>query len=231
MALYFRKGIWIAVILAVVAGGALYGWVSIGAQARDLAANGVTVTGLITDKTDSTTHRRKGGTRHTYYFDVRFDAGLQGPQTISRGVDREFWDTHFIGSEIPVTYLPADPQVADIKPGATANNARSAGLVGLGCLLGALVTAWVVRRSVRNHANLRTNGIRTQARITFSKTEKGKRRMDFSFTDAQGETIKTTADPAPVAKVGPTPAPGAMIEIIYDPARPKRAVPVDQFSG
>ncbi|WP_085902620.1 DUF3592 domain-containing protein [Kiloniella majae] len=109
-------GILFAVLFTIIGTGALYLYNAQQQNANNLESNGVKVIGTITDKNVKTRYNSKRrrsenfGYEASYSFASKDQEQYLGKETISP----ETYQNIKIGQEVPVFYLPENPEIATI---------------------------------------------------------------------------------------------------------------------
>jgi hypothetical protein len=222
---WLRTAAWVSFLFApniILA----WGWQS-GEDLRALVAEGKSTFGRVADVRTSTS--RGGRTYHVgYTFEVA-GTDYHGRTTVP-GSD---FATFIRGHQCPVTYLPQRPETNyPGRPGPELQRHNQAA-VSLALIAGIGLGIWLVSLefAVRRECDLARNGEPAVGRVTDHGQSRGRNQtyywVQHEFKSAADEVI-TDWHYVPL-RLWETLRPGLSITLLFDPARPRRHLPLYAF--
>ncbi len=213
VAIFWRSGGWIALLL--IAAGIGIGLFNVTSRQAGslLASEGQEVLGEITNKARSR-NGKSYSYRVSYYFPARNDPYSPGLQDVTAS----FYDGVEVGDEVPVRYLPSDPTISEVDVGRTA----TMGWRGLALTIGLLTAGigacgFLLGRSraligLREHGEMREATVTSHA-VDPKRKDSAKDQMRLVWTDAQGGTGRSR----PYDNADKLPPVGDTITVFADP--------------
>lgn len=233
--IFLRMGGWVVALPLLLAIAAAVAAATDGRDAlghsTQLAEHGVETMATITGRARE--DRLRSPSRRRVTFTFASGSITRGDFAVHRAevaVSAGFYDRIQEGGEVPVRYLPDDPSVVELEPGALASEGWNAAGVSLVLVTIAFLLFLVVWRQARCAASLRRTGQRTIARAGVAQRRLLATTVEFTFTDAEGRDHQGRTLPRRRRAFGDL-APGRPIEILYDPADPRCAYWVGDLDG
>ena len=221
--LFLRFHGWVAVIPLVIGLGIVFVSVQVSGEAARLEAEGVDAKATVIG-TDTRRRRSSSGSGYDTVYSVRYHFPIGGG-ALHYGrsdVARSFYDRAEPGLQIPVRFVPAEPDIHEIEAGAVSENAFYAGLVGgFFVLLGLILLVLSIRRA--SHAvAVRDRGERAEATVSDVVQVKSRTHIRFRFTDHNGVPHEARSLSGSHGRFADM-ARGDTIAARYDPDAPDRA--------
>ncbi len=221
--MFLRLSGWIAVIPLVIGLGVVFVSVQASGDAARLEAEGVEAKATVIN-TETRRRRSSTGSGYDTVYSVRYHFPIGGGTLHygRRDVERSFYDRAEPGMQIPVRFVPAEPDIHEIEAGAVSENAFYAGLVGgFFALLGVILLFLFTRRASRAVA-VRDRGERVVATVSDVVQVKSRSHIRFRFTDRSGVSHEARSLSGSHARFADITS-GDTIAARYDPDAPDRA--------
>jgi len=184
-------------------------------NANRLAVHGLDGIATVTDRDTRVRRDNDGNTRREHYLTYRFD--LPGGDRVSfrRSVSESFYRQAGLGIEVPIRYIPHDPGIHELEPGANTQGAWIFGAFAV--VLGGVsaLAAWIIARRKASLLRAARHGEVRQARVSeivaANVVVNGQPRYRLRWIDAVGDTGQSAPHP-----LNSLPEPGAVIVVYVD---------------
>lgn len=220
--MFMRFNGWIALIPVVLGVGFLVISTTVSGSAGRLDDAGVEVTGTIIDKQELERRGSNNTISTDYIVRYHFPIGDGTLHYDRRAVSSGFFDEVEVGMQVPVRFLPDDPDTNEIEPGAMSENAFYFMLLGALITLAGGAYLFVLLRHSRRAAWIRDNGARTEAVVEKVVKAGAGSSLTFRFTDGNGAEHSKQSQPGRVWRIEGVAA-DDRIPVRYDPNAPKHA--------
>jgi hypothetical protein len=220
--LFMRLSGWSAAVSLALGAAIVFVGSQISENADRLAAEGVDATATIIGKREIERHNANDTRTTDHLLRYHYPVGNGTLHYEERDVSGGFFDSMEVGQQIPVRFLPADPEMHEIEPGSVGDNAFYATLIGALFLLLGVLLAWLIGRKAQRMVRIRDHGARADATVEEVVAVSGSRYLKFRFADGQGIDRAGQSLLRRRRKIGDIEA-GDQIPVRYDPQVPKRA--------
>lgn len=221
--LFMRISGWVALIPLALGAAIVFVGTLISEDAARLEADGVDTQATIIAKREYE-RRSSNNASTTTYYNLRYHFPLEsgGLHYGDRDVSYGFYEDVETGMQRPLRYLPSDPDLHEIEPGAVDENALYATIFGAVLLLIGAGLLWLFTRNAMRMKAVRDHGQPAQATIDEIMKQTGANGFKFSFTDRMGASHSGSSITGRAWRTKDVAA-GDVVPIRYDPQQPKRA--------
>lgn len=221
--LFMRISGWVALIPLLLGIGIVFVGTLISEDAARLDTEGVDTQATIIAKREYE-RRSSNNASTTTYYNLRYHFPLEsgGLHYGDRDVSHDFYEEVDVTEQRPLRYLPSDPDLHEIEPGAVGENALYATIFGAVLLLIGAGLLWLFTRNAMRMKAVRDHGQPTEATIETVMKQTGANGFKFTFTDGMGASHSGNSILGRAWRIKDV-AEGDVVPIRYNPQNPKRA--------
>lgn len=222
---FLRASGWVCLIPLAIGGGMLIAAQVAAVDAERLEADGIADIATVTDKRIDTRTRYRDGQQRTsrsHVLSYQFEVPGGDPHSAEEVVSSSRYNRTVIGQQIPVRFVPAEPEINEIDQGEAARAATLFTLIGGAIVaLGLGIALWSARKAARMQ-RIAVSGVRATATVDKVIRRKGHGRLHFRYQDTQGTWHEGRCLGGRSQRYHGL-SEGDRIDVRYDRGHPKRA--------